>query len=56
MLSIGQHSREDRAQRGVNGGEDFCAAQHPSWAALGHKNAIGVELGLDDVPVEVLRI
>lgn len=56
MLRIGQHCREDRAQSGVYRSEDFCAGEDPGWAALGHKDAIGLELGLDNIPVEVLCI
>ena len=56
MLSIRQHSREDRAQSGVYGCEDFCAAEHSSWAALGHKDTLGGQLGLDHIPVEILCV
>lgn len=56
MLSVRQHSREDRAQGGVDGCEDFSAAEHPCWAALGHKDAVRRQLALDHISVEVLSI
>ena len=56
MLSVRQHSGKDRAQRGMYGCEDFCAAEHPCRAALGDKDAIPAQLGLDHIPVEVLCI
>lgn len=56
MLSIRQHSREDRAQSGVYSCEDFGAAEHPRWAALGHKNAIRGQLALNHISVEVLSV
>lgn len=56
MLSIRQHSREDRAQSGVYGCEDFCAAEHPCWATLGHKDAVWGQLRLDHILVEILCI
>ena len=56
MLSVRQHSREDRAQGGVYSREDFSAAEHPCWAALGHKNAVRGQRGLDHISVEVLSI
>ena len=56
MLSIRQHNREDRAQCGVYGCEHFCAAEYPCWATLGHKDTPGGQLGLDNIPVEILCI
>lgn len=56
MLSVRQHSREDRAQCGVYGCEHFCAAEYPCWATLGHKDTPGGQLGLDNIPVEILCI
>ena len=56
MLSIWQYRMKYRMQCAVYGCEDFCAAQHPCWPTLGHKDAIGVQFGLDNISVEVLRV
>ena len=56
MLHVGDNFREDRAQRVIDGREDFGACQHASRAALGHEDAIGGQLRRHHGPVEILCV
>ncbi len=56
MLDVGDDAGEHGVKGVVDGREDFTAAEHPSRAALCHKDAARCQLWLHHIPVEVLRV